>query len=104
MGKLVKSPIKGKDEFGTECGFLSFPNLSCPIPGKYRLKFTLMKIDPTKPSPAGQTLILAETFSDTFTIYKEEDFPGNPAENAFSSTLRAKGYRLPLEKEEETEA
>lgn len=43
-GSLISTPFAGKDEHGTEGCFFAFPDISCRVPGAYRLKFTLVMI------------------------------------------------------------
>lgn len=53
-------------------GAYSFPELSCRTPGRYQLRFCVMRMDPTKVKPGYCMPALAATFSDVFTVHSGE--------------------------------
>ena len=69
MGTLVSSPFVGNDENGSEGSFFCFPDLSCRTPGKHRLRFALMRLEPSDLKPHGFTPIITEVLSEVFTVY-----------------------------------
>ncbi len=59
IGSLVSSPKLQRDAKGKMGCFFSFPDLSCRVDGRYRLKFTFMG-----PTVDAQFAILAEVMSN----------------------------------------
>ncbi len=78
MGSLVASPSILADESGVEACYFVFPDLSVRTEGKYRLRFTLMRLGLDSLSSGGgtKTLVLAECQSDVFVVYSAKKFPG----------------------------
>lgn len=54
-----------------EDGAFSFPGLSCKIPGRYRLRFYVMPMNPMEFEKGYRPSALATTFSDVFTVSEE---------------------------------
>lgn len=69
MGTLVASCISANDEHGQHGYFFAFPDLSCRAYGRYRLRFALVRVDPTVNRPGAVAPIVAHAMSDIFTVY-----------------------------------
>jgi hypothetical protein len=98
MGQLVASPSVAKDEHDVEGCFFCFPDLSCRTHGKYRLRFVLMRIDPTDLVVGGFSPILTEVLSDVFTVYTAKDFPGMRPSSALTRALKLQGCNIQVKK------
>lgn len=55
-----------------EDGAFFFPGLSCKIPGRYRLRFYVMPMNPMAFEKGYRPSALATTFSNVFTVHPEE--------------------------------
>ncbi|KAI5361836.1 putative velvet factor [Septoria linicola] len=95
MGTLVASPYQAKDENGTAGTFFVFPDLSCRSPGKYRLKFKLIRVDGTN-----MTCVTTHSsvISDVFNVYTAKDFPGMRASSSLLKALRRQGLNVGVKK------
>lgn len=98
MGQLVASPSVAKDEHDIEGCFFCFPDLSCRTNGRYRLRFMLMRIDPTNLFVGGFSPILAEVLSEVFTVYTAKDFPGMRPSSALTRALKLQGCNIQVKK------
>ena len=98
MGSLVGAPFVGKDENGEEGCFFCFPDLSCRTPGGFRLKFSLVMIDPTRAKELRHFPVLIETMSGVFTVYNAKDFPGMQASTRLTKRLKEQGCIISIKK------
>lgn len=98
MGSLVGAPFVGKDEHGKEGCFFCFPDLSCRTPGAFRLKFSLVMIDPPRASDVVHFPVLIEATSDVFTVYSAKDFPGMQASTKLTKRLKEQGCIISIKK------
>jgi len=98
MGQLVASPSVAKDEHDDEGCFFCFPDLSCRTHGRYRLRFVLMRIEPTNLHVGGFSPILTEVLSDVFTVYTAKDFPGMRPSSALTRALKLQGCNIQVKK------
>ncbi|KAI9691445.1 MAG: hypothetical protein M1822_007516 [Bathelium mastoideum] len=98
MGQVVSSPAIAKDENGIDSCFFCFPDLSCRQPGRYRLRFVLMRIDPLNLPVGGTNPLLANSMSDIFTVYAAKDFPGMKPSSALTKALKAQGCNIQVKK------
>ncbi|KAF4995510.1 hypothetical protein FGRMN_5053 [Fusarium graminum] len=98
MGLLVSSPFVGKDENGEEGCFFCFPDLSCRTPGSFRLKFSLVKIDPLRARETKHFPVLVAAQSDVFTVYTAKDFPGMQASTQLTKRLKEQGCIISIKK------
>ncbi|PWW77485.1 hypothetical protein C7212DRAFT_314402 [Tuber magnatum] len=98
MGTLVSSPFVGLDEEGKEGCFFCFPDLSCRTHGKYRLRFVLMRLEPSDLQPEGYTPIITETLSDIFTVYTAKEFPGMRPSTSLTKALKRQGCAISVKK------
>ncbi|KAI1500479.1 velvet factor-domain-containing protein [Biscogniauxia marginata] len=97
MGTIVSSPFVGKDEKDEEGCFFCFPDLSCRTPGSFRLKFSLVMLDP-RSTPGSKTPVCAVAMSDVFTVYNAKDFPGMQASTALTKRLKEQGCLISIKK------
>ncbi|KAF4430922.1 hypothetical protein FACUT_8771 [Fusarium acutatum] len=98
MGLLVSAPFVGKDEHGEEGCFFCFPDLSCRTPGSFRLRFTLVKIDPIRAKEMKRFPTLVTEQSDVFTVYTAKDFPGMQASTKLTKRLKEQGCIISIKK------
>lgn len=98
MGTLVASPFVGKDEFGVEGCFFCFPDLSCRTTGRYRLRFSLVLLDPARMRPGNKEPFLALCTSDVVTVYAAKDFPGMQSSTALTRKLKEQGCLISVKK------
>ena len=98
MGTLVASPYQAKDERGTAGTFFVFPDLSCRSPGKYRLRFKLLRVDPTNTTPGSISGSVASITTEVFSVYTAKDFPGMRASSALLKALRRQGLNVGVKK------
>lgn len=95
MGTLVASPYQAKDENSIAGTFFVFPDLSCRSPGRYRLKFKLIRVDGTN-----MTCVTTHgsVVSDIFSVYTAKDFPGMRASSSLLKALRRQGLNVGVKK------
>ncbi|GAB7362085.1 hypothetical protein MBLNU230_g2119t1 [Neophaeotheca triangularis] len=98
MGTLVASPYQAKDEKNTAGTFFVFPDLSCRQVGKYRLRFKLLRVDPTNIEPGTVHGSVASIVTDCFSVYTAKDFPGMRASSALLKALRRQGLNVGVKK------
>ncbi|KAL7798442.1 velvet factor domain-containing protein [Trichoderma ceciliae] len=98
MGSLVSTPFVGQDENGREGCFFCFSDLSCRTPGSFRLKFTLMMIDPSRAGFVRHFPILAEIKSEPFKVYSAKEFPGMVASSSLAKRLKEQGCIISIKK------
>ena len=98
MGTLVASPYQAKDENDDAGTFFVFPDLSCRSPGKYRLRFKLLRVDPTNMVPGAIHGSVASIVTDVFSVYTAKDFPGMRASSALLKALRRQGLNVGVKK------
>jgi hypothetical protein len=96
LGTVTSTPFVGKDEHGEEGCFFCFPDLSCRTPGSFRLKFSLVEIDPTRTGRVEHFPELAEGNSHIFTVYIAKDFPGMQVSTQLVKCLRDQGCIIPI--------
>ncbi|KAF2862349.1 hypothetical protein K470DRAFT_201940, partial [Piedraia hortae CBS 480.64] len=98
MGTLVASPYQGKDEHGRAGTFFVFPDLSCRSTGVYRLRFKLLRIDPSHMMPGVSSPSVAGITTDPFHVFTAKDFPGMRASSALLKALRRQGLNVGVKK------
>ncbi|KAK8048397.1 vea protein [Apiospora phragmitis] len=98
MGTVVASPFVGNDDKGEEGCFFCFADLSVRTPGSFRLRFSIMFLDPTNTAIGHRTPICAITMSDVFTVYNAKDFPGMQASTALTKRLKDQGCLISIKK------
>lgn len=98
MGTLVSSPFVGQDEEGKEGCFFCFPDLSCRTHGRYRLRFVLMRLEPSDLQPEGYTPIITEALSEIFTVYTAKEFPGMRPSTSLTKALKRQGCAISVKK------
>lgn len=98
MGTLVASPYQAKDEHGIAGTFFVFPDLSCRSPGKYRLSFKLLRVDPQNMTPGAVHGTVSSIKTDVFSVFTAKDFPGMRASSALLKALRRQGLNVGVKK------
>ncbi|KAK5708285.1 hypothetical protein LTR97_000825 [Elasticomyces elasticus] len=98
MGTLVASPYEAKDEYSRAGTFFVFPDLSCRSPGKYRLRFKLVRIDFSAMHPGMQSPTVAGALTDVFAVFTAKDFPGMRASSSLLKALRRQGLNVGVKK------
>ncbi|KAI9015254.1 velvet factor-domain-containing protein [Phycomyces nitens] len=69
MGSLVSSPSLLKNTEGEQGLYFAFPDLSIRTEGRYTLRFSLMKLVSSDFQTNAKSKIIAQVFSDPFTVY-----------------------------------
>ncbi|KAI8080452.1 velvet factor-domain-containing protein [Thamnidium elegans] len=69
MGSLVSSPSLLKNPEGEQGLYFAFPDLSIRTEGRYTLRFSLMKLANSDFQENAKSKIVAQVFSDPFTVY-----------------------------------
>lgn len=98
MGNLVASIWEGKDEHGVAGKFFVFPDMSCRSPGLYRLKFRLLRIDPSDMRPGQKSPAVASVTTDVFRVFTAKDFPGMRPSTALLKALKNSGLTVGVKK------
>ena len=106
MGTLVASPFVGRDPEAPASSndnarlgcFFIFPDLSVRQTGRYRLRFTLMKVPMHEMIEGGQGSIAAVVDSDIFEVYVAGAFPGMSASSHLIKELKRQGAAVSLKK------
>lgn len=98
MGSLAASAFVGEDENGEEGCFFCFSDLSCRTSGEYRLRFSVVVLDPLRGEVGKNSAIRASVMSDVFTVYSAKDFPGMLASTPLTRRLRDQGCLISIKK------
>ncbi|KAL3588635.1 hypothetical protein FPOAC2_10794 [Fusarium poae] len=98
MGSLVSGSFVGKDEHGEEGTFFCFGDLSCRTPGSFRLKFSMVKVNPVLAAEVKRFPNLASVQSEVFTVYTAKDFPGMQASTKLTRRLKEQGCLISIKK------
>lgn len=106
MGTLVASPFVGTDpeapgssDENARLGcFFIFPDLSCRQNGRYKLRFTLMKVSMPSMGEGGQGSIAGSIDSDEFEVFSAKDFPGMRASTTLTKELKRQGATVSVKK------
>lgn len=94
-GSLSATGHNVKDQDNEHNMYFVFGDISVKKEGKFRLKFTLHKLD----GVAGECLDLVETISDPFESYPGRNFPGMAESTHFTRSLSEQGVRLRIRKD-----
>ena len=107
MGTLVASPFVGTDpemptssvENASLATFFIFQDLSCRQNGRYKLRFTLMKV-PLGPNlvEGGQGRVVGSVESDEFDVFSAKDFPGMRPSTLLTRDLKRQGAGVSVKK------
>ena len=106
MGTLVASPFvavdpeapKSNNENARLGCFFIFPDLSIRQTGKYRLRFTLMKVPMLNMIEGGESTVAASVDSDIFEVYVAGHFPGMSPSSTLIKELKRQGAAVSLKK------
>ncbi|KAJ2556877.1 hypothetical protein EV175_001708 [Coemansia sp. RSA 1933] len=95
-GTLVSAPFHLRDMNDRLGCFYCFPNIRVSHPGKYSLRFSLMRMPSTDPTTTEPEQILESVFSTPFTVYSVRDFPGVDESTALSKKFAHQGVGIPI--------
>ncbi|EJD01613.1 uncharacterized protein FOMMEDRAFT_142187 [Fomitiporia mediterranea MF3/22] len=103
VGPLSANAARLNDEHRKPGIFFLFQDLSIRTEGTFRLRLRLMNVG-AHPAPepganrvmTGIAPILAQTFTESFTVYSAKRFPGVPDTTALSIAFGNQGQKLPL--------
>ncbi|TEB35746.1 hypothetical protein FA13DRAFT_1788354 [Coprinellus micaceus] len=103
VGPLSANACRLLDEHRKEGIFFLFQDLSVRTEGTFRLRMRLMNVG-ASPAPESGAIrvhnnvspVLAQTFTDSFTVYSAKRFPGVPDTTALSIAFGNQGQKLPL--------
>ncbi|KAF9774249.1 hypothetical protein IL306_007786 [Fusarium sp. DS 682] len=98
VGRDASGPFVGKDEFGIEGCFFTFPDLSCRATGSYCLEFSLIKLYIPRPGETKRYPILATVKSNVFNVCTAKEFPGMQCSSKLVKALKAQGCIITLKK------
>ncbi|EPQ59151.1 hypothetical protein GLOTRDRAFT_70328 [Gloeophyllum trabeum ATCC 11539] len=103
VGPLAANACRLVDEHRKPGIFFLFQDLSIRTEGTFRLRLRLMNIGaPPAPDPGSTRVhnshspILAQTFTEPFTVYSAKRFPGVPDTTPLSIAFGNQGQKLPL--------
>ncbi|KAL1922554.1 uncharacterized protein VTP21DRAFT_10093 [Calcarisporiella thermophila] len=96
MGSLVASPSLLRNPEGEQGCYFVFPDLSIRTDGRYKLKFSLMKLGDEETLTDGNAAIIAQAFSDIFTVYSAKKFPGMTESTELSKAFARQGLKIPI--------
>ncbi|KAJ2402661.1 hypothetical protein GGI23_000557 [Coemansia sp. RSA 2559] len=95
-GMLVSAPYHLKDLQDRSGCFYCFPDIRVRHPGKYSLRFSLMRMPSTDPTTTEPEQILQSVLSMPFTVYSIRDFPGVDESTALSKKFAQQGVGIPI--------
>lgn len=98
VGSLVASATSATDEYNHRGAFFTFADLSCRETGRFRLRFTLLRIDPQNVKVGAAVPIVNSIFSNIFTVYLAKDFPGMQRSTPLMQALKIQGVSIPAKK------
>ncbi|ORZ09893.1 velvet factor-domain-containing protein [Absidia repens] len=96
MGSLVSSPSLLKNPEGEQGLYFAFPDLSIRTEGRYTLRFSLMKLVSADFQTDAKSKIIAQVFSDAFTVYSAKKFPGMTESTDLSKAFAKQGLKIPI--------
>ncbi|KAI8343729.1 velvet factor-domain-containing protein [Chlamydoabsidia padenii] len=96
MGSLVSSPSLLKNPDGEQGLYFAFPDLSIRTEGRYTLRFSLMKLVSADFQTDAKSKIIAQIFSDAFTVYSAKKFPGMTESTDLSKAFAKQGLKIPI--------
>ncbi|TFK20353.1 hypothetical protein FA15DRAFT_599891 [Coprinopsis marcescibilis] len=103
VGPLSANACRLLDEHRKPGIFFLFQDLSVRTEGTFRLRMRLMNVGaPPAPEAGAMRIhndispILAQTFTESFTVYSAKRFPGVPDTTALSIAFGNQGQKLPL--------
>ncbi|OAD02701.1 hypothetical protein MUCCIDRAFT_82770 [Mucor lusitanicus CBS 277.49] len=96
MGSLVSSPSLLKNPEGEQGLYFAFPDLSIRTEGRYTLRFSLMKLVNSDFQENAKSKIVAQVFSDPFTVYSAKKFPGMTESTELSKAFAKQGLKIPI--------
>lgn len=98
MGTLVASPYQAKDDRDVPSTFFVFPDISCRHPGRYRLRFRLLRVDPSNVRPGTSSRCVADVLTGPISVFTPKEFPGMKESSSLLKTLRRQGLNVGVKK------
>lgn len=98
VGTLVSSGAVVRDDRGIKGCFFTFADLSCRTPGRCRIHFSLVCLDPRQMQPGACAPIVASILSDVVVVFLPKDFPGMKQPTALTQALKSQGVSVPAKK------
>ncbi|KAI7878467.1 hypothetical protein K492DRAFT_196809 [Lichtheimia hyalospora FSU 10163] len=92
-GSLVSSSSIYTDLWNNRSMYFAFPDLSVRLVGQFRLHFTLFSL-------GRSDTVLAEAYSNPFTVYPAKQFPGMRESSELALHLNKQGLRIPVRSKE----
>ncbi|OLL23712.1 hypothetical protein NEOLI_002961 [Neolecta irregularis DAH-3] len=99
IGNLVGSAFKLTDTDGKLGIWFIFQDLSVRTEGKFTLKFSFYSLGVGQRLNTGKSPVLAEVFSQPFTVYSAKRFPGMIESTPLSKCFAAQGIKIPIRKD-----
>ncbi|KAJ2858302.1 hypothetical protein J3B02_000372 [Coemansia erecta] len=97
LGSLASSAHHVRDLEDRRGCFFCFPDIRVRHPGRFRLRFTLIRLQTSvEPSPEEPISVLEHVFSEQFTVYTAKEFPGVDESTALSKKLNHQGVGIPI--------
>ncbi|KAJ2180733.1 hypothetical protein EV180_005682 [Coemansia sp. RSA 518] len=96
LGDYSATSMIVDDETGQRGCFFVFPNLSIRLEGRYKLRFTLIKLPEMQQPALMAPKCVASAFSDAFDVYSIKTFPGMIESTALSRALAQQGLKIPI--------
>ncbi|KAF8341388.1 velvet factor-domain-containing protein [Cantharellus anzutake] len=97
LGPIHANAARLLDEQDRMGIFFVFQDLSIRTEGEFRLKVKLLTVAPigAREITHQETPVLAEAWSNEFTVYPPKKFPGVPGTTPLSATFGRQGQRFP---------
>ncbi|KAJ2899086.1 hypothetical protein IWW38_001124 [Coemansia aciculifera] len=96
LGDYAASSSIVENVVGEKGCYFVFPNLSIRLEGRYRLRFTLIKLPSMMDEGAMFPASIDSVFTDPFDVYSIKTFPGMIESTPLSRTLAMQGLKIPI--------
>ncbi|KAJ2582894.1 hypothetical protein GGH95_001288, partial [Coemansia sp. RSA 1836] len=96
LGDYAASSSIVENVVGERGCYFVFPNLSIRLEGRYRLRFTLIKLPSMMDDNAMFPASIDSVFTDPFDVYSIKTFPGMIESTPLSRTLAMQGLKIPI--------
>ncbi|KAJ1723397.1 hypothetical protein LPJ53_002261 [Coemansia erecta] len=96
LGSLASSAHHVRDLEDKRGCFFCFPDIRVRHPGRFRLRFTLIRLQTTGITRDEPISVLIHELSEPFTVYTTRDFPGVDESTTLSKRLNMQGVGIPI--------
>ncbi|KAJ1755152.1 hypothetical protein GGH19_004881 [Coemansia sp. RSA 1807] len=96
IGGQASSEYHVHDLEGRYGYFFCFPDIRVRHPGRYRLRFSLLRLPPVELEMSQPTFILDHVFTEPFRVYSFKDFPGVDESTLLTKTFANQGVAIPI--------